>query len=38
MARLTRIVTMEITTKSSTMVNPLLIIISKKAPKRGLKG
>jgi hypothetical protein len=38
MAILTRMAIMAITTKSSTRVKPLLIIISKKAPKRGLEG
>jgi hypothetical protein len=32
---LTRIAIMEITAKSSTRVNPLLIIISKKPPRGG---
>ncbi len=39
MAMLTRIAITAITTKSSTRVKPLLIIISlKKPPKRGLEG
>jgi hypothetical protein len=38
MAMLTRMAMIAITTKSSTRVNPLLIIDLQKAPKRGLKG